>query len=51
MEQAEGGADDADEVEVCQADFWEALKGLRPSLSPAELQRYEDLRQKFELGK
>lgn len=46
--QADCAADDADEVEVCQADFLKALKELKPSLSSAELQRFEALRLKFE---
>ena len=48
--QAVDEADEAEEVEVCQADFWQALRGLEPSLSPAELQRYQALRRQFETG-
>ncbi|KAK9789367.1 hypothetical protein WJX73_003724 [Symbiochloris irregularis] len=37
-----------DEVTVSQADFWKALRSLSPSLTAAELQRYDALRRQFE---
>lgn len=42
--------DTAEVVEVSQADFWTALRDLTPSLSAAEMQRYQGLRQQFESG-
>ena len=40
--------DDAHSVEVCKLDFWDALADLRPSLSAAELARYQQLRDSYE---
>ena len=39
---------DAESVTVSQEDFWEALSQLQPSLSQAELQRYDRLREHYE---
>ena len=41
-------AADAQSVTVIQEDFWDALSQLQPSLSPAELQRYQNLRDHYE---
>ncbi|KAL3133769.1 hypothetical protein ABBQ32_008251 [Trebouxia sp. C0010 RCD-2024] len=40
--------EDVQSVTVIQEDFWEALSTLQPSLSPAELQRYQKLREHYE---
>ena len=41
-------APDAENVTVIQEDFWDALSVLQPSLSNAELQRYQKLRDHYE---
>lgn len=41
-------AEDAQSVTVIQEDFWDALSTLQPSLSQAELQRYQKLRNHYE---
>ena len=41
-------APDAEDVTVIQEDFWDALSSLQPSLSHAELQRYQKLRDHYE---
>lgn len=41
-------APDAEGVTVIQEDFWDALSTLQPSLSHAELQRYQKLRDHYE---
>ena len=41
-------APDAENVTVIQEDFWDALDSLQPSLSHAELQRYQKLRDHYE---
>ena len=41
-------AEEAQEVTVIQEDFWEALSNLKPSLSPAELLRYQKLKEHYE---
>ena len=40
-------ASEPDFVEVSQADFWEALSSLQPSLSEEELRRYASLRDQY----
>ena len=39
---------DAQDVTVIQEDFWEALSSLKPSLSAAELVRYQKLKDHYE---
>ena len=44
-----GGADEeVEDVVVDQCDFWTALQELHPSLSPAELARYDQIRMQYE---
>lgn len=38
----------AQSVTVIQEDFWEALSSLQPSLSQAELRRYQNLKDHYE---
>ena len=47
MEEA-GDGKEVEDVEVCQGDFWSALRELRPSLSLKELERYSALRRQYE---
>jgi len=46
---SDGAHEDTDaEVVVSRLDFWDALADLRPSLSAAELTRYQQLREGYE---
>ena len=47
MQEDTGGVE-SDTVVVGKLDFWDALAELRPSLSAAELQRYQQLRSSYE---
>ena len=43
-----GTGDGCDEVIVDLCDFWAALRELRPSLSPDELERYRIIKEQHE---
>ena len=47
-EEESGTGDGSDEVIVDLCDFWAALKELRPSLSPDELERYRSIKEQHE---
>ena len=41
-------AEDQGDIEVQDQDFWDALDQLQPSISPAELKRYNALRDQYQ---